>query len=210
MPMMESSAGKAIMYGLPAISFTFMAFMPSALQLYFVATGIFGLGQTYVINSTSFRNLTGMTNFKKTGATKLEINSDIRSKGLRAALLRVEEEKAAQRKAREQISQQPLEGGAAKISWIDSVMNKGKDLGKNVSKEISEKFGTSTLEERQLKEQKKRAGEYEGERKLEDDAKRAERNEIRRKEHLKILEKERNKASQSLKKDNRQRGPRRG
>ena len=211
--MMDSSAGKAIIYGLPAISFTFMSFMPSALQLYFVATGMFGLFQTYVINSITFRRWTNMTIPKKTtGQPKLEIASNIQSKGLRAALLRVEEEKAALRKLREQGSVQPNQDGAGKISWIDSIVNNGKDMGKNLSKEISEKFGTSSIEERQRSEQKKRAGEYESERRVEDDALRAQRNENRRKEHMKILEKERTKASQSFKasKDNGQRGPRRG
>jgi YidC/Oxa1 family membrane protein insertase len=212
MPMMDSAAGKAIMYGLPAISFAFMSFMPSALQLYFVATGMFGLAQTYVINSPTFRRWVGMTMSKKsTGEPKLEISPNIQSKGLRATMLRIEEEKAALRKAREQNFVQPQQESTGKISWIDNVMNQGKDMGKNLSKEISEKFGTSSIEQRQRNEQKKRAGEYEGERRTEDDAMRAERNEIRRKEHMKILENERTKASKSWKasKDG-QRGPRRG
>jgi YidC/Oxa1 family membrane protein insertase len=209
--MMDSGAGKAIMYGLPAISFTFMAFMPSALQLYFVATGVFGLAQTFVINSPAFRRWLGMTMMKKsTGEPKFEISPNIQSKGLRATMLRIEEEKAALRKARNSFAQ-PGKESPAKISWIDKIMNNGKDMGKNLSKEISEKFGTSSIEQRQRNEQKKRASEYEGERRIEDDAMRAERNEARRREHMKILEKERTKASQSFKasKDG-QRGSRRG
>ncbi|CAG7919294.1 unnamed protein product [Penicillium olsonii] len=200
MPMMDSSMGKSIMYGLPAISFTFMSFMPAALQLYFVASGVFGLTQTHIINSLAFRNWAGMTIPKKVVPADgpSESVKNIQSKALRVTLERIEREKAAAKKAYEQSLAQPKEE-PPKVSFIDRILSQGKDMGKNVSKEIAEKFGTSSIEERELKEQKRRAGEYESERRNEDEALRAQRNEARRLEHMKILENEKNKASQSWK-----------
>ncbi|CAG8117985.1 unnamed protein product [Penicillium salamii] len=211
MPMMDSSAGKSIMYGLPAISFTFMSFMPSALQLYFVASGVFGLTQTHIINSPTFRKWANMTIAKKPVVDgPSESVKNIQSKALRVTLERIEREKAAKKKAYEQSLVQPKEEGP-KVSFIDRMLSQGKNLGKNMSKEISEKFGTSSIEERELKEQKKRAGEYEEERRNEDEVLRAQRNEARRVEHMKILENEKNKASQSWKANREgQRGSRRG
>lgn len=195
--MMDSSTGKSIMYGLPAISFTFMAFMPSALQLYFVASGLFGLTQTHIINSPAFRKWAGMTIPKKPVADgPSESVKNIQSKALRVTLERIEKEKALKKKAYEE-SLLKTQGEAPKVSFLDRILENGKDLGKTMSKEIGEKFGTSSFEERELKEQKKRANEYEQERKDEDEVARSKRNEARRQEHLKILENEKNKASQS-------------
>ncbi|KAJ5322603.1 hypothetical protein N7452_010892 [Penicillium brevicompactum] len=197
MPIMDSSTGKSIMYGLPAVSFAFMAFMPSALQLYFVASGLFGLTQTHLINSPKFRTWAGLTIPKKVVANgPSESVKNIQSKALRVTLERIEKEKAAKKKAEEQRLLK-LQGEPQQVSFIDRILANGKDLGKNMSKEIGEKFGTSSFEEREIKEQKRRAGEYEQERRDEDEALRAKRNEARRLEHLKILENEKNKASQS-------------
>lgn len=172
-----------------------MAFMPSALQLYFVATGIFGLTQTYVINSPTFRNWAGMTTMKvRTGYQPSESVQNVQSKALRATLERIEKERAAKRKAQEEKLEQAKAGGA-NISFIDRILNNGKDIGKTLSTEIANKFGTKTIEERERSQRKQRASEYEQERRVEDEALRAERNEARRQEHLKILQTEKSKAS---------------
>ncbi|KAJ5958427.1 Membrane insertase OXA1/ALB3/YidC [Penicillium vulpinum] len=200
MPLMQSEAGKYIIYGFPVMSFAFMAFMPSALQLYFVATGLFGLGQTYLINSESFRKRLSLSIAQKpsTGPKYSAVTQNTTSKGLRSLLERLEREKAAQEKAR-------LEGTGAyapeegKVSFIDRIYKKFGTVGSGVSKSLSETLGTGTVEQRLAKDRKKRADEYEQQRKDEDDLIRRERNEARRREHMQTLENERTKASNSLK-----------
>ncbi|KAJ5182936.1 hypothetical protein N7492_000552 [Penicillium capsulatum] len=58
--LMSGSLGKAMIYGLPAMSMAFMAFVPSALQLYFVSTGLFAVGQAYLMHSHAFRRWMNM------------------------------------------------------------------------------------------------------------------------------------------------------
>ncbi|KAG0155885.1 hypothetical protein PDIDSM_3058 [Penicillium digitatum] len=200
MPMMQTEAGKYIIYGFPVMSFAFMAFMPSALQFYFVASGLFGLGQTYLINSDAFRNVMSLSIAKKpsNGPKFSAVTQSTQSKGLRQLLERLEKEKAAQEKA---LSEVPVSSAQedVKISIIDRIYQKFGKVGSNLSKSVSETMGTSTVEQRIAKDQKKRADEYEQQRKDEDELMRRERNEARRKEHMQTLENERTKASKSLK-----------
>lgn len=58
--MMSGPAGKALTIALPIISLAFMAFVPSALQLYFVSTGFFAVCQAYMVHSHAFRRWNGM------------------------------------------------------------------------------------------------------------------------------------------------------
>ncbi|CDM29360.1 Membrane insertion protein, OxaA/YidC [Penicillium roqueforti FM164] len=203
MPMMQTEAGKYIVYGFPVMSFAFMAFMPSALQLYFVASGIFGLGQTYLINSEAFRKWMHLSIARRpsNGPKYSAVTQNTESKPLRRLLERLEKEKAAQEKAQEkarsELAASPEQGG--KISLIDRIYNKFGKVGTNFSKSVSESIGTSTVEQRLAKDKKKRADEYEQQRKDEDELMRKERNELRRKEHMQTLENERAKASKSLK-----------
>lgn len=200
MPMMQTEAGKYIIYGFPVMSFAFMAFMPSALQFYFVASGLFGLGQTYLINSDAFRKWMSLSIAKKpsNGPKFSAVTQSTQSKGLRQLLERLEKEKAAQEKA---LSEVPVSSAQedVKISIIDRIYQKFGKVGSNLSKSVSETMGTSTVEQRIAKDQKKRADEYEQQRKDEDELMRRERNEARRKEHMQTLENERTKASKSLK-----------
>lgn len=196
MPMLESSAGQMVLKGLPAISFMFMCWMPSATQVYFLASGVIGLFQTYLINWPAFRRWANLTITEKRTADKIpESVRNIQSKTLRDTLIRIEKEKAARRRAQESLAkpQEPAEN----LSFLDRMLNKGKDFGKEMSDEIAEKLGTSSLDEREGKDRKKRAADYENERKREDEALREERNEARRREHLKTLENEKAKAIQS-------------
>ncbi|KAJ5198941.1 Membrane insertase OXA1/ALB3/YidC [Penicillium cf. griseofulvum] len=199
MPMMQTEAGKYIVYGFPVMSFIFMAFMPSALQLYFVASGLFGLGQTYLINSDSFRRWMDLSIAKKPSDAKFsEITKNTGSKGLRNLLERLEQEKARHEKAH---LARPVSSAQedVKISFIDRMYKKFGKAGSGLSKSVSQSFGTSTYEERLAKDQKKRAAEYEQQRKEEDQLLRSQRNEARRKEHMQTLENERTKASNYLK-----------
>ncbi|KGO44585.1 Membrane insertase OXA1/ALB3/YidC [Penicillium expansum] len=200
MPMMQTEAGKYIIYGFPVMSFAFMAFMPSALQLYFVASGLFGLGQTYLINSEVFRNWLSLSIAKKpsNGPKYSAVTQSTESKGLRQLLERLEQQKAAQEKARIEIPVSAVQEDV-KISFIDRFYQKFGKVGSNLSKSISETMGTATVEQRIAKDHKKRADEYEQQRKDEDELMRRERNAARRKEHMQTLENERTKASKSLK-----------
>ncbi|CAG8899812.1 unnamed protein product [Penicillium egyptiacum] len=200
MPMMQTEAGKYIVYGFPVMSFAFMAFMPSALQLYFVASGLFGLGQTYLINSDAFRKWMSLSIAQRqsNGPKYSAVTESTQSKGLRKLLERLEKEKAAQEKARSEASMSPAQEDA-KISFIDRIYQKFGKVGSGLSKSVSETMGTGTVEQRLAKDKKKRAAEYEQQRKDEDELMRRERNEARRKEHMQTLENERTKASKSLK-----------
>ncbi|KAJ5836719.1 Membrane insertase OXA1/ALB3/YidC [Penicillium robsamsonii] len=199
MPMMQTEAGKYIIYGFPVMSFVFMAFMPSALQLYFVATGLFGLGQTYMINSETFRKWMDLSIAKKpsNGPKYSALTQNTESKGLRNLLERLEKEKAAE-KARLQHVESPVQEDV-KISFIDRMYKKLGTAGSGLTKSVSESLGTQTVEQRLAKDRKQRADEYEQQRKDEDELLRRERNEARRREHMQTLENERAKASKSLK-----------
>ncbi|KAJ5416949.1 uncharacterized protein N7487_000499 [Penicillium crustosum] len=200
MPVMQTEAGKYIIYGFPVMSFAFMAFMPSALQFYFVATGLFGLGQTYLINSNAFRTWMSLSIAQKpsNGPKYSAVTQSTQSKGLRQLLERLEKEKAALEKARTAIPVSPAQEDV-KISFIDRIYQKFGKAGSSLSKSMSETLGTGTVEQRIAKDHKKRADEYEQQRKDEDELMRRERNEARRKEHMQTLENERAKASKSLK-----------
>ncbi|KAJ5853730.1 Mitochondrial export translocase Oxa1 [Penicillium rubens] len=200
MPVMQTEAGKYIIYGFPVMSFAFMAFMPSALQLYFVASGLFGLGQTYLINSEAFRKWMHLSIARKpSNEPKYSaITENTESKSLRNLLERLEKEKAAQKKAPSKVSASPAHKDA-NISFIDRLYNKFGKAGSGLSESISKTMGTGTPEQRLAQEKKKRAAEYEQQRKDEDELIRQERNEARRREHMQTLENERAKASKSLK-----------
>ncbi|KAJ5360549.1 Membrane insertase OXA1/ALB3/YidC [Penicillium concentricum] len=193
MPMMQTDAGKYIIYGFPVMSFAFMAFMPSALQLYFVASGLFGLGQTYMINSETFRKWMDLSIAKKpsTGPKYSAVTQNTESKGLRNLLERLEQEKAAE-KARLQHVASPAQEDV-KISFIDRMYKKFGKAGSGLTKTVSETLSIQTVEQRLAKDRKQRANEYEQQRKDEDELLRE------RAEHMQTLENERTKASKSLK-----------
>ncbi|CAG8316167.1 unnamed protein product [Penicillium nalgiovense] len=200
MPMMQTEAGKYIVYGFPVMSFAFMSFMPSALQLYFVASGLFGLGQTYLINSEAFRKWMSLSIARRpsSGPKYSAVTENTQSKGLRQLLERLEKEKAAQEKARSEVSVSPAQEDA-NISFIDRIYKKFGKAGSDLSETISKTMNTGTPEQRLAEDKKKRAAEYEQQRKDEDELMRKERNEARRREHMQTLENERARASKSLK-----------
>ncbi|KAJ5775593.1 uncharacterized protein N7511_000604 [Penicillium nucicola] len=207
MPVLNSPAGKALIYGLPSVSFVFMAFMPSALQLYFVATGAFGLGQTYLINSDKFRQWMKMDIVQKTEPGQPQFSSltkNTRSEGLRLLMQRIEQEKLAREKI---LAKGPGQKGgeaepAAKVSFVDRFMANAKSAGKDMKKDLQEKLSTGPTKQtgRLSAEQQKRAMEYETQRRAEDDAIREERNQARRREHMTKLQNEMTKAKGSKRK----------
>ncbi|OGE57148.1 hypothetical protein PENARI_c002G08950 [Penicillium arizonense] len=210
MPVLNSSAGKALIYGLPTVSFVFMAFMPSALQLYFVVTGAWGLGQTYLINSEKFRQWMDMTMVNKTDAGMKHLSNltkNTHSKGLRLLMERIELEKAEREKARAQGFHLPEKDNGdrapGKVSLVDRWVANAKEAGKGMAKDIQEKLNTSPTKQtgRLTAEEQKRAMEYETQRSVEEKAIRDERNQARRKEHITRLRDEMTKAKDSSKRN---------
>jgi YidC/Oxa1 family membrane protein insertase len=51
----DSTFGQAMLIGLPTVTFFIMSMWPSSLQLYFAASSLFGLSQTYLLNSPTVR-----------------------------------------------------------------------------------------------------------------------------------------------------------
>lgn len=63
MPMLNTSAGNSLLSILPVMTFLFMKFQPSALQLYFASTGLWGALQATIVNSDVWRRRLGLTPF---------------------------------------------------------------------------------------------------------------------------------------------------
>lgn len=202
--MLNSSFGKAFLYGLPAISFAFMAFFPSALQLYFVSTGLFALGQSYLVQNESFRKFAGMAIPKKMvdPAAAEAGNNDLRMlqdlmKAQQAKLVEAQKESAASQEAN--------------ISFIDRMVNSFKENKNNIQREATEKINEfrgsgptknadgSVAEPPRLSEKdQKLAADYERRRREEEEWKREERNHAKRAEYMKALERQREKARASF------------
>lgn len=206
--MMNTSFGKAFMFGLPAISFAFMSFFPSALQLYFVSTGLFALGQSYLMHSESFRKFAGIAILNKNTPSNPLAGPDgsQQSRGLRMLQEAIEAERA---KLIEQHKDKPSE--MPDISFIDRMLNSLKENKNNIQREATEKIneirGTaptknadgSVAEPPRLSEKdRKLADDYERRRKEEEEWKREERNHAKREAYMKALERQREKARASF------------
>lgn len=128
----SGSMGKSILIAFPTISFTFMAFMPAALQLYFVSTGIWGVAQAHFMNNHSVRRFLNMEIQKTTAATK-EADDSL------ARLMRQLQEDRQQRlsKATEQYKETVDPNS---MSVIDRWMKQGKDHMEDVKKNAQEKW----------------------------------------------------------------------
>lgn len=204
MDFMTTPAGKAILIGLPALSFCFMAFQPAALQLYFASTGAWGLGQSYLMHNEGFRKWMGMALPKRQAATGLDSSS---SKGLELLQKRL----AAERRHFEELQKaktQPQQS-TENISTIDRWVNKGKETLGTVTADAAQKMremqgkptknadGSDVTPPRLTDAERKRAEQYEFEKESMDAYAREERNEARRKAHLRALEAERLKAKSS-------------
>lgn len=221
MDVMNSAVGKALLYGLPGLSFAISAFFPSALQLYFMSTGLLGVGQAYLLHWPKFREYMGMTIMKKTpqsgsiSSATVDANmGQTQSKGLRALYERIEAENAkmggdlkkargiAKAYDRAEASETP------RRSWLDRMVGGAKDYGRQVSDETVNKLrqlqGTQTQESdgsspsRLTAEEKRHAEEYEKQQRDEDEYLRSERNYKRMRSHRKALAAEREKARKKM------------
>ncbi|KAF4203334.1 hypothetical protein CNMCM8927_008926 [Aspergillus lentulus] len=203
-----TTLGRLLMFGLPALSFVFMAFFPSALQLYFVTTGLFGLGQAYLLGSDTFRksmNIAIPVRQPKNGQSPGHDASQ-QSKSIRTLREHLEAERA------KMIQEEHKSPDSMEISFIDRALNNLKEAKENIKRETTEKLdavrgqapvknadGTIAEPPRLGEKDLKLAADYERRRKEEEDWKREERNHARREAHLKALELEREKARSAFK-----------
>ncbi|KAF9883943.1 Mitochondrial inner membrane protein oxa1 [Aspergillus nanangensis] len=205
-PLTGTALGNMFLYGMPAISFVFMSFFPSALQLYFGATGLFALGQSYLLSNHGFRKWANIAIPKKVvspAAGGSPTGAEQQSRALRMLTESLEVEKA---ELFENVKPK------ARISFIDRAIESLKDSKNKTSKEIGDKMNElrgagpaknsdgSPAEPPRLSEKDRRlADDYERRRREEEDWKREERNHARREAHMKALEAEREKAKSSFK-----------
>lgn len=128
--MFNGAVGKVILLGLPLISFSFMLFQPSLLQLYFMSTGLFALCQSYVINDPNFRQWMGM-----------EIPNRVLERGpVNTETIRLTRQLEEERNRALNASKQPPTTEDPNISVIDRQINRVKSFGKNATKEAADKI----------------------------------------------------------------------
>ncbi|RHZ48939.1 membrane insertase OXA1 [Aspergillus thermomutatus] len=199
-----TTLGSLVMFGLPAISFFFMVFFPGALQLYFVTTGLFGLGQAYLLSSDNFRktmNVALPQRQPQIGQSPGHGDSQ-QSKAIRMLREHLEAERA------KMIQEEHKSPKSVEISFIDRALNNLKEAKENIKRETTEKLGQGPLKNadgtpaeppRLSEKDLKLAADYERRRKEEEEWKREERNHARREAHLKALELEREKARSAFK-----------
>lgn len=212
----KSSVGKAVLYGLPFMSFAFMAFWPSALQIYFCTTGAFALCQSYLLSSHSFRRRFGMeipspALAASAGPTQAG-GKETPSRSLRLIYDAIQAEQAKAAKALEEKA-----AAKANVSVIDRAINSVKEGSSKFKSEMQEKMneisgqgpvtnadGTPAPPPRLSEKDQKMAADYDKRRREEEEWKREERNHARREAHLRALEAEREKARRSWLKQSQQ------
>ncbi|KAJ5241162.1 uncharacterized protein N7469_002753 [Penicillium citrinum] len=198
---MNSAAGKSMMIGLPSISFLFMAFMPSALQLYFVATGAFALGQSYLVNSRKFRQMMGLTI-----ARRLAVDNS--AEDAQNYLARLQKQVDARLKPKAEVEQKPQSQNVSKIDkLVDGMSEHFRQAKTDISTKISEASGKGPTTNpdgspapppRLTDAERKKALEYEQEQQSMDAFRREERNHARRNAQMQALRAEREKAKASF------------
>lgn len=175
-----------------------MAFFPSALQLYFASTGLFAIGQSYLLNHRDFRKWAGMAPLPQHKSS----NESVATRRLRLIedSVRAEVSKAAK---------EQLQAGSQKsqISIIDRVVNGFSDGIKNLRQEVvkqakelsgggSDATGSPAGPPPRLSQADlQKAQEYDRRRQEEEEYKRQERNHARREAFMRALEAEREKAA---------------
>ncbi|RAL01961.1 membrane insertase OXA1 [Aspergillus ibericus CBS 121593] len=201
-----SSLKNGIYYGLPMVSVMFMATFPAALQLYFVATGAFALGQSYLLNSTTFRKRFGITLVDPNVPT-YDLAGTLQKEGFYG--LRMVNEESMQEAAKRAAEAQAAE--RQKMSFIDRTLGDVKETGNKMKQEMREKIdeyrgtgpatnadGSAAQPPRLSEKDRKLADDYEKRRQEEEEWKREERNHARREAYLRTMAQEREKAQASL------------
>lgn len=221
--MQKTSFGKAMLYGLPALSFCFVAFFPSALQLYFASTGLFALCQSNLLRNDSFRKWANMALPDRSLPSEnplAGLDRSTQSRGLRMLQEAVQAETAKLHEQSKQSgssapkTQSESDSVQEQISFIDRMINSFKENKDSIQREASDKMkelkgdapetnadGSPAEKPRLSEKDLKLAADYERRRKEEDEWKREERNHARREAHMKVLEAQREKARTSWEKN---------
>ncbi|RMJ27658.1 Mitochondrial export translocase Oxa1 [Aspergillus sp. HF37] len=182
---------KGLIRGLPAISFLFMQSMPSALQLYFVATGLFGATQALVVNNNTFRRWANMAIVDRSVP-----QSDL------GRMLRMIDEASPEdlQKAKKAAEAKAQAESQKNVSFIDTTVNNAKNIvpsakeymektSKEATDKLSEFSGSapakkadgSPADPPRLSDSDRRAADdYEKRRREEEEFIREERNQSRR------------------------------
>lgn len=200
----STGPGKGMLIGLPVLSFSFIAFQPAALQLYFVTTGAWAVLQAHVLNNTSFRQRMGLAisdpALKNKGGLNMKLLEN-KSKNLADLHKRLADES----RYVAEMGRQPAQSDQ-NLSSIDRWVNKSKKTFENIAADAGQKMrnfsgqstknadGSDAAAPRLTDAERQRAEGYEKERQSMDAFARAERNEARRRAHLQALAAERQKA----------------
>ncbi|OXV08485.1 hypothetical protein Egran_03753 [Elaphomyces granulatus] len=181
--------GKFVVYVFPSLSFLFVCFWPSSLQLYFATTGLFALGQTYLLNSPGFRKFANLTDISNRGAGASANNQA--NNGIRLIYDTIQKEAP-------KTAGFPPDGN---ISVVDRAVNSIRSGVKDLKRETMDKLNTAMSSQantnpdgspapppRLSKQDLKSAEDYEQRKKDEENSKREERNHARRQDYLKQLQ----------------------
>ncbi|KAJ5735770.1 uncharacterized protein N7483_000895 [Penicillium malachiteum] len=204
----NTSAGKSVLYALPAMSFLFMIWMPSALQLYFTATGAWALAQAHVVNNKSFRQFMKMEIPQQTSAASA-------ASALDDSLSRLQRSLQEERQRRLQQAKEQLATTVAPEhqSFIDRWLKAGKDHAKEVGSDITDKMkqftgastpnttnadGTPAAPPRLTEAQRKAALKEEEAQSAWEKEERDRRNEERRRAHMQTMQNEMERAKGSF------------
>lgn len=202
--------GQMILYVLPGFSFLFMAFQPAALQLYFASTGIFAFFQSTIMHNPWVRNFFHMT--MPTGGSSAPTFDRTQSAGVARLQMRIAEEKRRAAEIKKQPQEEAPPASITKVSSIDQWIQgkkKGfsqwsedasKSMNKVLGKSTTNADGTPVAGPRLSDAERRKAEEYEKERKSADAFAREERNHARREAHKQALAAEREKAKASWQK----------
>ncbi|OJJ95498.1 hypothetical protein ASPACDRAFT_81973 [Aspergillus aculeatus ATCC 16872] len=205
--MQNTEIGKAVLYGLPAISFMFMAFFPAALQLYFTSTGLVGMTQAYLLSKPAFRQWAGIAQVEK-----VELAPGQEQKNPIRMLREMMEAETAKQREAAAVAAAAARAPEQQVSYIDRAIQNFKQSKDKIKQEASSKIdeirGTgpklnedgSVAEPPRLSEKdRKTAEDYERRRKEEEEYKREERNRARREAHMRLLEQQRQQARSTMK-----------
>lgn len=208
MDIMSTGPGKAMMYGLPGISLVFMSFFPSALQLYFVATGAFAFCQARIMTNKSFRTHMKMAITKNHKASDVEdIEVLQHSKGLQLLQQRLAQEKAQAAEPAKPVSETSGKKTSAIDGWMDNFKGYQQKMGQQMKDGIREfqgktpatnTDGSKAPAPRLSENARKRAEDYERTQREQDDAERAQRNFERQQAHQRYLDQQKEKAKKGL------------
>ncbi|KAJ5109385.1 hypothetical protein N7456_006060 [Penicillium angulare] len=199
----NTSAGKSLLIGLPSISFVFMSWMPAALQLYFVATGAWAVGQSHILNNNSFRR------FMKMEIAQKSINTPEYEDSLKQLTKRLQEDR--QKRLHETTEQFKSQVDPKTHSFIDRLIKGGTDHFKKVKSEASDKLkevsgsgaatnadGSPAAKPRLTEAQRKAALKDEEQQMAWNKEERERRNEERRLAFKQAMSRDRNRAKRSF------------